>query len=119
MGEAKSGNAYKPSRRLGILNPPEDKVKKKNQKPISQVTANKIMAARNEVRWSQNDLQTLKAASLCKLSHYYRALQADLKEQGRAPIDNQHFDREAIVLHIMMGLSVQEAFRKCCSDSVF
>ena len=100
MGEAKSGNAYKPSRRLGILNPPEDK-------------------ARNEARWSQNDLQTLKAASLCKLSHYYRALQADLKEQGRAPIDNQHFDREAIVLHIMMGLSVQEAFSKCCSDSVF
>ena len=112
-----ASRTYDPTRKLGALIPLEEEVTKNKEVKISQLTLNEVRIARNEPSWNAVDTRKIREAALCKVNHYYRALKANAETSIEvAELDKLKFNREDIVLEIMKGMSVEEAFRECCGD---
>ena len=117
MKNAKQVYTYDKTRKLGALIPLEVEVKAKKEMEISQVVINLIRTSRGESFWSKKEIAVLRTSALCEISHYYQALKVSLTDQKQeALLKNLKFNRESIALEIMKGLTVDEAFMKCCEE---
>ena len=120
MKKINKAYTYDETRKLGALIPLEVEVRANKEKEIPQIVINQVRKSRSESFWSRKEIQVLRTSALCEISHYYFALKTSLADQKQeALLNNMKCDREKIVLEIMKGLTVDEAFRKCCKELNF
>ena len=120
MKKINKAYTYDETRKLGALIPLEVEVRANKEKEIPQVIINEVRLSRGESFWTRKEIKVLRTSALCEISHYYQALKANVLDQKKeALLNNLKIDREKIALEIMKGLTVDEAFKKCCEDMNF
>lgn len=125
MNKQVTGYTYDSSRSLNALVPLEIEEREIKVVKVSDGVVSKVREARGDKSWKEPDVRVLREAAKLEVVHYYRNLK-ELKEKTEVNSDDRKQviqlmkdvagKRDELVLEIMKGKSVVEAFRECCEE---